>query len=179
MPSSTPCPDTPEPTGAELVAARPALAMHAIDGLVLEACRCRRRGSARDARLGLWRGHDAAPATRGSPRRSAGVDAKVHYAVKANDHLAVLGVFAAQGAGADVVSEGEFCPLARPASRRENRLFGRGQDRGGAGLGARRKVAQINVESADELDMLSAVAAGLGYGPNRAPPQPGYGRGHP
>ncbi|MBV9655866.1 MAG: diaminopimelate decarboxylase, partial [Acetobacteraceae bacterium] len=38
----------------------------------------------------------------------AGLDAEVHYAVKANDHLAVLAVFAAAGAGADVVSEGEF-----------------------------------------------------------------------
>ena len=34
--------------------------------------------------------------------------ARIHYAVKANDHLAILAVMAAQGAGADVVSAGEF-----------------------------------------------------------------------
>ena len=38
----------------------------------------------------------------------AGLDAHVHYAVKANDRLAVLRLFGGEGAGADVVSEGEL-----------------------------------------------------------------------
>ncbi len=47
-----------------------------------------------------------------------GLDARIHYAVKANDHLAVLRVFGRDGAGADVVSEGE---LRRARARRHCR----------------------------------------------------------
>ena len=57
--------------------------------------------------------------------------AEVHYAVKANDHLAVLRVLAAGGAGADVVSGGEL--RARAARRHPalaHRVLRRRQDAG-------------------------------------------------
>lgn len=93
----------------------------------------------------------------------AGLDAHVHYAVKANDHLAVLGLFAAEGIGADVVSEGEF-RRAQAAGIPAARIV-----YSGVGKSAREVesalvdgIAQINVESAEELDMLSGIAARLG-----------------
>ena len=36
MMATPPAPDTPEPTVAELIAARPHLAMHAMDGLLID-----------------------------------------------------------------------------------------------------------------------------------------------
>ena len=36
MMATTPGPDTPEPTTAELIAGRPHLALHAMDGLVID-----------------------------------------------------------------------------------------------------------------------------------------------
>jgi diaminopimelate decarboxylase len=92
-----------------------------------------------------------------------GLDAELHYAVKANSNLAVIRAFAALGAGADIVSIGEMRrALAagvaapdivysgvgkKPAELREALLAG---------------VRQIYVESRAELDMLDAVARELG-----------------
>src|SRR5580698_5742198 len=100
--------DAAEPTVAELIAARPHLAMHAMDGLVLEGVPLARIA----AELGtpVWVYSAGAMRARLAELKAAlaGLDAHVHYAVKANDHLAVLRLFAAGGAGADVVSEGEL-----------------------------------------------------------------------
>jgi diaminopimelate decarboxylase len=62
--------------------------------------------------------------------------------VKANDHLAILGLYRTLGAGADVVSVGEFMRTQQATIA--------------AGLG------QINVESAEELGMISAIATQAG-----------------
>ena len=94
---------------------------------------------------------------------SAGLDAGIHYAVKANGHLAVLRLFAAEGAGGDVVSEGELCrALAAgiPASRIVYSGVGKSERELRFALG--QGIAQFNVESAEELDMLSGLAAGMG-----------------
>jgi diaminopimelate decarboxylase len=94
---------------------------------------------------------------------AAGLDASIHYAMKANDHLAVLDVFARAGAGADVVSEGELRRALRagiPASRIV--FSGVGKSTGELGLALAEGIAQINVESAEELAMLAAVAAEMG-----------------
>ena len=85
----------------------------------------------------------------------AGLDAHVHYAVKANDRLAVLRLFAAEGAGADVVSEGEL-RRAREAGIPADRIVfsGVGKSERELRLALAEDIAQINVESAEELDML-------------------------
>ena len=43
----------------------------------------------------------------------AGLETHIHYAVKANDSRAVLALFGAEGAGADVVSGGELLKARR------------------------------------------------------------------
>jgi diaminopimelate decarboxylase len=89
--------------------------------------------------------------------------AHIHYAVKANDHLAVLRLMRDGGAGADVVSAGELLRAQHagiPASRIV--FSGVGKTRADLLAAVAGDIAQINVESAEELAMLSAVASSLG-----------------
>jgi diaminopimelate decarboxylase len=93
----------------------------------------------------------------------AGLLARLHYAVKANDHLAILRVVGGAGAGADVVSEGELRrALTAGIAPRDIVFSGVGKTaeelRTAIGLG----IAQINVESAEELGMVSTVAGSMG-----------------
>ena len=86
--------------------------------------------------------------------------ARIHYAVKANDHLAVLAVLGREGAGADVVSLGEMSRALAAGIDPARIVFsgvGKTQDEIAAALAA--GIAQINVESAEELAMVAAVAA--------------------
>jgi diaminopimelate decarboxylase len=90
----------------------------------------------------------------------AGLDATVCYSVKANSNQAVIATFARLGAGADVVSQGEmFRALAAgvPANRIVFAGVGKTGDEMAAGLKA--GILQFNVESENELRLLSAVAA--------------------
>ncbi len=89
--------------------------------------------------------------------------ALICYAVKANSNLAVLRLFAALGAGADVVSEGELrraLAAGVPAERIVFSGVGKTAEEMAAALAA--GIHQINVESVPELYRLSAVAAKLG-----------------
>ena len=155
--------DAPEPSAAELIAARPHLAMHAMDGLVMDGVPLARVADA----LGTPAWVYSAGAMRLRYRRLAaaldGLDAHIHYAAKANDHLAVLRTFAGEGAGADVVSGGELLrALAAgiPASRIV--FSGVGKTVQELRLALERGVGQINVESAEELATLSGLAAAGG-----------------
>ncbi len=87
----------------------------------------------------------------------------IHYAVKANDHLAVLATLAAEGAGADVVSGGELA-RALHAGIPPGRVVFSGVGKSAPELAAalHAGIAQINVESAEELATLSALAAARG-----------------
>ena len=84
-------------------------------------------------------------------------DVKIHYAVKANDHLAVLDVLAREGAGADVVSGGELRRAVK-AGMQEVVFSGVGKTRDELALALAHGVTQINVESAEELFSLSRLA---------------------
>ena len=83
--------------------------------------------------------------------------------MKANDRLAVLRLFAREGAGADVVSEGEL-RRARLAGVPASRIVfsGVGKSERELRLALAEDIEQINVESAEELDMLASIAAGMG-----------------
>lgn len=154
-----------DPSLAELIAARPPLAMRAMDGLMLD-------GVALNAvadTLGTPTWVYSATTMRerlgnlAAALRAAGLNAQIRYAMKANDHLAVLRVFARAGAGADVVSEGEFL-RAREAGIPASRIVfsGVGKTTAELRLAVAEEVGQINVESAEELHALSAIAAGMG-----------------
>ena len=93
----------------------------------------------------------------------AGLDIQVHYAVKANDSRAVLALFGGEGAGADVVSGGELLKARRagiPASRIV--YSGVGKSAQELSLALSQDIGQINIESAEELAMLSALATAAG-----------------
>ena len=158
-------PDDPDPDFAELIAARPHLAAHAFDGLVVEEVPL--------ARIAEAVGTPAWVYSAGALRRrvralraaldGAGLRASVHYAVKANGNLAVLRVLAAEGLGADVVSEGEL-RAARAAGIAPSAIVfsGVGKTERELRLALAEDIFQINAESAEELEALSALAAGLG-----------------
>ena len=98
------------------------------------------------------RAHRAA-ATGALPPPSPTGRRSICYSVKANSNLAVIATLARLGAGADVVSEGEFRrALAAGMPGEPHRLLRRRQDRGGDRLRARGRRHQINVESEPELD---------------------------
>ena len=92
-----------------------------------------------------------------------GQDAGVCYALKANSNLAVVRTLARQGAGADVVSEGEMrraLSAGVPASRIVFSGVGKTKSEMRAALEA--GIYQLNVESVPELEALSEVASSLG-----------------
>ncbi len=156
-------PDDAQPSIRELLAARPPLSLHARDGLLLE-----------EVPLGQIAAAIGTPAWvigAGTIRARLavlaaalrGLDAQIHYAMKANDHLAVLTLMAEAGAGADVVSEGEL-RRARAVGIPAGRIVfsGVGKSAREVRLALDENLAQINVESAEELEMLAGLAAGVG-----------------
>lgn len=155
---------TDDPTIAELLAARPHLAMHAMDGLTLEAVPLNRVADAVGTPTWVYGAGTMRTRYRALSRAlgASGLTADLHYAMKANDHLAILRLFQAEGAGADVVSEGEL-RRAIAAGIPPDRIVFSGVGKSEADLRAAlaHDIGQINVESAEELDMLSALAAGL------------------
>lgn len=90
-------------------------------------------------------------------------DPMICYAVKANSNLAVLASFAALGAGADIVSEGELFRAIRAGIPADRIVFS-GVGKTGAEIRAALKagVRQINIESETELNVVSDVATALG-----------------
>lgn len=155
----------PDPDAAELIAARAMLTVDPLSGLLAEEvplatiaaacgtpCWVIGAGTLR-ARLARMR----------AALDQAGLEARLHYATKANDHLAVLRVMAAGGAGADVVSGGELARALQAGIPPEAIVFsgvGKAEWEIDAALAA--GIGQINAESAEELAMLSARAATLG-----------------
>ena len=87
----------------------------------------------------------------------------IAYAVKANANLSVLKTLGALGAGADTVSEGEIrraLAAGIPADRIVFSGVGKTADELAFAIDA--GVAEINVESEPELDLLAKVAAAKG-----------------
>ena len=114
---------SPEPTIAELIAARPLLRLHPMDGLVMEDVPLHLIADGVGTPTWVYSANTLRGRYRALDRalRDAGLDAQTHYAVKANDHLAILSLFGREGAGADVVSEGELL-RARAAGIPANRI---------------------------------------------------------
>ncbi len=87
----------------------------------------------------------------------------VCFAVKANGSLAALAVLAKLGAGADVVSEGEFRRALAAGIPGEKVIFsGVGKTPDEMRFGLEQGVRQFNVESEPELEALNAVAVQRG-----------------
>src|SRR4051812_4552687 len=89
----------------------------------------------------------------------ADVDAKVCFAVKSNDNLAVLATFAQLGAGADVVSGGEIRKVLAAGFKPSDIVFsGVGKTADEMAFALDMDIFQFNVESEPELDLLNKVA---------------------
>jgi diaminopimelate decarboxylase len=165
MAAPLPLPDTADPSFAELLALRPHLSLHAMDGLVMEEVPL--------ARIAAEVGTPAWVYSAGALRRraralkdalsGAGLDASIHFAMKCNDNLSVLRVLGAEGLGADVVSEGEL-RIARAAGIPASAIVFSGVGKTASEIthAIEQDIFQINAESAEEIDMISAIATGLG-----------------
>ncbi|MBR0652593.1 diaminopimelate decarboxylase [Roseomonas terrae] len=157
--------DADDPSFAELLALRPHLALHAMDGLVMEEVPL--------ARIAAEVGTPAWVYSAGALRRraralkaaltGAGLTATVHFAMKCNDNLAVLKVLAGEGLGADVVSEGEL-RISRAAGIPASGIVfsGVGKTADEIRHALEEDIFQINAESVEEIEMISAIAAGMG-----------------
>ncbi len=91
------------------------------------------------------------------------------FAVKANSNLAVLNLLGSLGAGADTVSEGEIRRARAAGIAAEKIVFsgvGKSRDEIRYALGV--GIAQFNVESREELDMINEEAEILGMQANIA-----------
>jgi diaminopimelate decarboxylase len=147
-----------QPSIAALIAARPALRADAMDGLLFEAVPL--AGIAARQGTPCWVYGGGTLRRRFRRLREAMPEVAIHYAVKANDHLAILAMLAAEGAGADVVSGGEFL-RSRAAGIAPGMIVfsGVGKTGGELAMALDAGVAQFNVESAEELREISALAA--------------------
>jgi diaminopimelate decarboxylase len=164
IPSSPNDPAT-DPSVPDLIAARPWLKHDAMAGLMLDDVPL--AGIADAVGTPTWVYSAATMRARykalTGAMADAGLDIHVHYAVKANDSRAVLALFGGQGAGADVVSGGELLKARRagiPASRIV--YSGVGKSEKELRLALSEDVGQINVESVEELAMLSDIASAAG-----------------
>ncbi|NHN87436.1 diaminopimelate decarboxylase [Acetobacter conturbans] len=156
---------TPDPTVRELLATHPNLSLDVLSGLMLDGVPL--TAIAEEVGTPCWvisadtlrkRAAQLLGAMKG-----AGLSVSAHFAVKANGHLAVLKILAESGMGADVVSGGELL-RARKAGIPASRIVfsGVGKTDAELRLALEEDIAQINVESAEELEVLSGVAASLG-----------------
>ncbi len=93
----------------------------------------------------------------------AGQNATVCYAIKANSNQAVIATLAREGAGADVLSEGELRRAISAGISPAKIVFsGVGKSRHEIALALDVGVGQINVESEPELTLISEVAQATG-----------------
>jgi diaminopimelate decarboxylase len=163
MANPAPVSDLPDPTVAELLAARPHLSMHAHDGLLLEGVSLKRIADVVGTPAWVYGAGTIRARLAQLQAALAGQDAHIHYAVKANDHLAVLALMHQGGAGADVTSEGELRRARAAGIPARHIVFsGVGKTVREITLAVAEDIGQINVESPAELELISHVAAGMG-----------------
>lgn len=102
-------------------------------------------------------------AYRGLAQSLTQLPASICYGVKANSNPAVIAVLAQEGAGADVVSEGEIRKALAAGVPAARIVFsGVGKTRAELAFALEAGIRQINVESEPELAALSEVAQRLG-----------------
>ncbi|MEY3480497.1 MAG: diaminopimelate decarboxylase [Verrucomicrobiota bacterium] len=96
-------------------------------------------------------------------RALEGIDHRICFAMKANSNLAVLDLFAREGAGFDIVSGGELFRVLKAGGRADMCTFaGVGKTRGEIEFALREGVYSFNVESEAELEFINEVAGALG-----------------
>ncbi len=155
----------PDPSFPELLALRPHLRMDPSAGLVVEEVPLARIAEAVGTPVWVYSAGTLRRRTRAlaGALREAGLDAEIHFAVKSNPNLAVLRVLAAEGAGADVVSEGELRAARAAGVAPAHIVFsGVGKTAREIRLALAEDIGQINAESAEEVEAISAIATAMG-----------------
>ncbi len=153
----------PDPTTAELIAARPMLKLHTMDGLLMEGVPLQAVADQLGTPAWVYSAGTIRQRLAALTEALAGLNCHIHYAVKANDHLAILDLMRRGGAGADVVSGGELQRAQAAGIAADHIVFsGVGKTVAELRLALAEDIYQINVESHAELEMLSAVAAAMG-----------------
>jgi len=165
MADGSACQSQEFPTPADLIAARPHLSWHAFDGLMIEGVPL--AAIAADLGTPTYVYSEAAIRHRyaalSAALKATGLATQIRYAVKANDHLAILRLLGGLGAGADVVSEGELARALEAGIPAGRIVFsGVGKSRNELAVALASGLDQINIESAEELAELSAIASELG-----------------
>jgi diaminopimelate decarboxylase len=93
----------------------------------------------------------------------APVEGYVHFALKANSALGVIGLLAKHGAGADIVSGGEMARALASGIPPEKIVFsGVGKSTAEIGEALDAGIGQINAESPQEVEAISQIAAARG-----------------
>ncbi|WP_158922811.1 diaminopimelate decarboxylase [Acidisphaera sp. S103] len=154
-----------DPSIQDLIAARPWLKYDAFSGLMLDDVPLAGIADAVGTPTWVYSATTmrARYKTLTTAMSDAGLDTHMHYAVKANDSRAVLALFATEGAGADVVSGGELLKARRAGIQASKIVYsGVGKSAAELRLALEEDIGQINVESAEELETLSALAAASG-----------------
>ena len=92
----------------------------------------------------------------------ANVKGNIHYAVKANDALAIVSYFTKLGCGADIVSIGEFEKCVAAGMSPQKIIFsGVGKKNSEIEVALKNKILQFNIESQEELEDIYKVASKL------------------
>ena len=163
MAQPAPVSEIADPTVAELLAARPHLSMHAHNGLMLEGVALKRIAEVVGTPAWVYGAGTMRARLARLQAALTGTGAHIHYAVKANDHLAVLALMAHGGAGADVTSEGELRRARAAGIAASDIVFsGVGKSPREIRLAVAEQIGQINLESAEELELVSAIASSMG-----------------
>ena len=90
------------------------------------------------------------------------VKGNIHYAVKANDSVNIIKFFGNLGAGADIVSIGEFQKCVAAGITPNKIIFsGVGKDKNEIEIAIKNNILQFNIESEEELYDISEVASKL------------------
>ena len=88
---------------------------------------------------------------------------KICFSLKSNSNLSILNVLSNLGAGADVVSEGEFKKALKANMKAEDIVFsGVGKTDDEISYAIKNQCLQINVESISELKKIDAIAGKIG-----------------
>jgi diaminopimelate decarboxylase len=90
------------------------------------------------------------------------VKGNIHYAVKANDALAIVSYFSKLGCGADIVSIGEFEKCIAVGMSPQKIIFsGVGKENSEIEKALKNNILQFNIESEEELNDIYKVASKL------------------
>lgn len=93
----------------------------------------------------------------------SGLDCRICYATKANSNLAILNLLAKEGAGFDIVSEGELFRVEKAGGDPGKCTFaGVGKTRAEIEAGLKKGIYSFNAESEAEVAFINEVAGSLG-----------------